>query len=276
MSPEEREELLAGYALGTLSEPDAAAVADLVHRNPLAAAELAGYHEIVDLIALDVPLRRADPSLRRRVIAAARRGGRPRRRLPFWRSLGAAAVVAAISFIGVWAIQLQGELSDLRQETATLAAIVEADAKQIDTLIAGRQDGAVEALRTQLDTVSDKQDLIVAVTTDPQAWSGALEPTDAAHGATAQVIWSVTHNAGLVVLTDLPLLPIGFAYQIFIDDGTELLPTVVFEPGANGEAQALIEPGRPFDPVYMVVAVSPASGSTTVEPPVVLAGVVNR
>ena len=74
MTPEERETLLAGYALGSLSTPDAVDAARLVHADPSAEAELRAYHEIADLIALSVPLRRADPALRDRVLAAARRG----------------------------------------------------------------------------------------------------------------------------------------------------------------------------------------------------------
>ncbi len=44
MTPEEREELLAAYALGTLSAPDAAAVEQLVRSDSAAAADLAAYH----------------------------------------------------------------------------------------------------------------------------------------------------------------------------------------------------------------------------------------
>ena len=41
MRPEEREQLLAAFALGTLSEPDGAVVRDLVRSDPAAADELA-------------------------------------------------------------------------------------------------------------------------------------------------------------------------------------------------------------------------------------------
>ena len=73
MTPEEREELLASYALGTLNGPDAAEVEALVRSDASVAEQLVSYHDFVDLIALSVPLKRADPSLRRRVLQAARR-----------------------------------------------------------------------------------------------------------------------------------------------------------------------------------------------------------
>ena len=87
MTPEEREELLAGHALGTLSAPDAADAERLIRSDGHAAEQFRTFREIADLIALSVPLRRADPALRARVIAAARksRSWRPRfsqRQLP--------------------------------------------------------------------------------------------------------------------------------------------------------------------------------------------------
>ena len=51
MTPEEREELLTAYALGTLSGQDAAAVEHLIRSDSAAAADLTAYHEMADLIA---------------------------------------------------------------------------------------------------------------------------------------------------------------------------------------------------------------------------------
>ncbi|MDO9444883.1 MAG: hypothetical protein Q7K37_06155, partial [Dehalococcoidia bacterium] len=85
MTPEEREALLAGYALGTLSGPDARDAERLIRADDEAAAEYRAYSEIADLIALSVPLRRTEPRLRERVIEAARRGGRTWRSPARWR-----------------------------------------------------------------------------------------------------------------------------------------------------------------------------------------------
>ena len=76
MTPEEREELLVAHARGTLSAPDAVDAEQLMRSDPSAAAQFRAYREIADLIALSVPLRQADPALRERVLAAARRSRR--------------------------------------------------------------------------------------------------------------------------------------------------------------------------------------------------------
>ncbi|MSQ41587.1 MAG: hypothetical protein EXR65_00890 [Dehalococcoidia bacterium] len=112
MTPDERAELLAAYALGTLPEPEAAEVRELVRRDSATAAELAGYHEIVDLIALSVPLRRGASSTRPAL----------RRMLPW------AGVAAAVLLVAVWGVNLRRDLSELRSHSAALTAIVEADA----------------------------------------------------------------------------------------------------------------------------------------------------
>lgn len=276
MRPEERQELLAGYALGTLSGTDAEEVEALVRSDSSAAAELSAYHEIVDLIALDVPLRRADPGLRDRVLSAARRGGRPRRRLPLWRSIAVAALTAAFVLSLGWALRLQNDLGDLEDETAALAAVVEADARRLEALVESERDATVNELRQQLETVTDDQGFIVEVTTDPDRWEGALSPSEAAHGATGRVVWSRSEQAGVLVLSGLPPLPLASSYQVWLDDGFELVPGPVFVPDASGDAEVLLRPEVPIDPVIIVVGVAPAEGSTTVGQPVVLSGLVDR
>lgn len=57
MTPEEREVLLAAYALGTLSEPDMRDAERMVRLDATAAAEWRAYREIADLIALGAPQR---------------------------------------------------------------------------------------------------------------------------------------------------------------------------------------------------------------------------
>ncbi|MSP22259.1 MAG: hypothetical protein EXR66_04485 [Dehalococcoidia bacterium] len=112
MNPEEREELLAAYALGTLSAGDMEAVEDIVHTDRVAAADLESYHEIVDSLALSVPLRRADTQLRTRVMDAARRESswrrayQSRRELVVWFT-GATAFIGALA----WGVQLERDMT---------------------------------------------------------------------------------------------------------------------------------------------------------------------
>lgn len=140
MTPEEREELLAGHALGTLSAPDAADAERLVCADGHAAAQFHAFREIANLIALSVPLRRADPALRARVLAAARRSRswRPRvsaRHSPVY------ALVAALAIVTIWAATLQSSLTQLHDETASLSAVVQSDANRLDRLSGAASGG---------------------------------------------------------------------------------------------------------------------------------------
>lgn len=283
MTPEEREELLVAYALGTLSRPDIEAAEALVRTDPAAAAELHALHEIVDLIALDVPLRRADPALRARVLAAA--GGRSQRprlpRVPLPHVLMGAAAAAVIIAMGAWAAAMHGQLIGLREETATLAMLVRADAKRLDAALppgattdpndmASPQDSlAVERDQAQRET-------IVAVTLDPASKSGAFDQTNASHGAQGRFVWSSALRAGVLVLQALPPLPIGDVYQVWLDDGTTPVSGGTFVPSRRGEATVLTRPDIANQPVRISIAAGPAGGSSTLQPPIVLSAVLTR
>ena len=276
MRPEERDELLAAYALGSLSGPDAAAVEDLVRADPGAARQLAAYHEIVDLVALDVPLRRADPELRRRVLRAAKRMDRPRRRVPVFQTLAAAALIGAVVVAVGWAANLQRELDDLEQSTAALQAVVSADARRLDALDSEQVAGGDKALRQSLQQVVDTQQRIVAILADPEVQSSALTGTAAGHGATGHYLWSASLGEGVLIVQELPPLPLGTVYQIWLDDGFETVSAGTFVPSPDGSTQILVGVDSPFEPRSIALAPAPIGGATSLEPPIVLDGLVER
>ena len=274
MRPEEREELLAAYALGALSGPEARAVEALVRDDPSAAEQLATYHEIVDLIALDVPLRRADPALRTRVLRAAKRTDRPRRRLPVMQLAVAAALVATLAVAVGWGATLQRKLDDLDGETATLRAIVAADARRLDALDRESIGGGEQALRAELRNAIDTQQRIVAILTDPEVQEAALGGTTAGHGASGRYLWSPRLGAGVLIAQQLPPLPLGIVYEIWLVDGFNEVSGGTFLPSPSGDAQVLIELGTTFDPHSVAIAPAPLGGAEALQPPIVLAGFV--
>ena len=277
MTPEEREELLASYALGTLSGPVAAEVEALVRSDTSAAEQLASYHDFVDLIALSVPLNRADPSLRRRVLQAARR---ERRRsssvaaITRWApAVAAAAVLAVVAF---WAASIQTTVTDLRDHTATLTAVLEVQARQIDELIADdiardRSASAAEAITLEL---RDAQSTIVGILTDPEQMTIELEATSAGHGASGRYIWSGLENAGMVTLQNLPPLPFGGSYVVWVEgeDSRQMLMQT-FVPDADGSVSELLRGAVDTEPVHVYVATRDVTGETGL---VVLQAVVGR
>lgn len=219
MTPEERESLLASYALGTLSAPDIEDVERLLRSDSAAATEVEEYREIGELIALAAPLRRPPAALRERVITAARRGIAPSRRrwrIPVGRLLPAAGLAAALAIVTVWAVNLQQELQELRQETALLTAVVESDARRLDQLTVAEATQGDRSV--QLETRMQEQQLATAVLADPEAVQVELSPTTAAHGATGSYAWSASADAAVVTLRGLSPLPFGSEYRVLLSD----------------------------------------------------------
>ena len=219
MTPEEREALLASYALGTLSAPDIEDVERLLRSDPAAEVEVEHYREISELIALSAPLRRPPSALRERVITAARRGSaasRRRWRIPVGRILPAASLAAVLAIVTFWAVNLQQELRELRQEAALLTAVVESDAKRLDQLTAADATQGDRSVR--LETRLHDQQLATAVLTDPEAIQLELSPTSAAHGATGSFAWSASADAAVANLLGLSPLPFGSEYRVLLSD----------------------------------------------------------
>ncbi|MXW23437.1 MAG: DUF3040 domain-containing protein, partial [Chloroflexi bacterium] len=114
MRPQEREELLAAYALDALSGPEADEVEALVAGDPEAAEPLAAYREIADLIGLEAPLRRTDPALRERMLQSAQRmRPTPTRRFPALRVAAVAAALAVLAIGVSWGVGLQRSIDTL-------------------------------------------------------------------------------------------------------------------------------------------------------------------
>ncbi len=274
MTPDEREDLLAGYALGTLSAPDAADAEALVASDAEAAADLAAYHELVDLIALSVPLGRADPHLRERVLAAARREPRRRRFVaPRLRSLlPVAGLAAALLVVSLWAVSLRSALHQVQSESATLTALVESNAKRLDSIEGiSNADTGSKSLSLQLANALQEQQVIAAVQTDPAVQTMDLEPTVYGHGAGGRYLWSASAGAAVVVAHDLPQLPFGDVYRIWLEDGASgLVAATTFVPDSLGNAQVLLHTKSGQSPARVYIVATSSRDSQTVEGPVVL------
>jgi len=276
MTPEERESLLASYALGTLSAPDIEDVERLLRSDPAAAAEVEGYREISELIALSAPLRRPPTALRERVLSAARRGGtttaRRRWRIPVGRILPAAGVAAVLAVVTMWAVDMQRELQDLREDTALLTAVVEADARRLDQLT---DDGATQDGRSmRLETQLQEQQLATSVIADPEAILVELSQTGASHGATGSFAWSASVDAAAVNLQGLSPLPFGSEYRVVLSDRfgnyVASASATVDEVGVSLVTFSTPPGNRPYS--IAVIATNLGADERSPEGPVVLEG----
>jgi len=263
--PEEREELFTAYALGTLSEHDAATVRELVRSDRKAADELAGYHEIVDMIALSAPLRHADPALRSRVLTAARRDQRrgrrsfdPRRFAPW------VAAVAAGLLLVAWGWGLQGELTDLRSDNALLTAVVEAEAKRLQTLLDAGGDASAGALLLQFTAATLELQESIAIISAPDAANAMLESTPAGHGASGHIVWSEEAGAGFLRVQGLPQLGFGEKYEVWLVNGDRTVAGGTFEVDDAGRAELVISSEQGITPFRVYIAVSPLGVTPTI------------
>jgi len=277
VTPEEREALLSGYALGSLSEPDARDAEYLIRSDPDAAREYQAYLDLADLIALSVPMRRANPAIRDQVIEAARRTPNAWRQRRHWkRYLPAAGLAAALTLVVAWGASLQSTIGDLRAEQAQLVALVEAEAKRLDALNTASVSASQAAtLGARFETALRDQQVILAVQADPDAHRTQLEPTSAAHGAHGQYLWSDANSAGVLLVYDLPPLGFGDIYKLWLEDASSRnVHAANFAPDAKGDATVAIalEPGS-REPVRLYLVASSASGT---DGPVVLQATLNR
>jgi hypothetical protein len=276
MTPEEREELLAAYALGTLRGPEAAEVEELVRYDRAAARDLATYHELVDYVALSAPLRRADPALRDRVMREARRTERPVSigRWSQWQVAAAIAVLAVGIGVVSWGVHLDNELERQARENAALAAVVEASAKQLETLAAAGINPQVQQdQQVQLQNAIADQELVIGISSDPQVVTFRLDPTSYGHGATARYLWSDEVAAGVLVARGLPDLPLDSVYQMWFDDGKRTFSVGTFSPDENSAVQKVVQlPAGANAPQRVLVAVAPIGGASVLGRLIVLQG----
>ncbi len=267
MTPEEREALLAAYALGTLSEPDMRDAERLVRLDATAAAEWRAYREIADLIALGAPQRQPDPSLRERIVDAAQRRGHPWRRTWRERYMPVAGMAAVLALVTLWAVKLQSDVGYLQQQT-----------RDLTTVLAQRDPGAsvqsVSSLGVQLATVRRDQHALIAVQADPNVRRVELEETSASHGAAGLYLWSDQTNAGVLSVHGLPTLPLGQQYKVWLEDRTSRsLLDSTFLPDEQGNAQVVLEANRVVEPVRIYLVAGLSNGK---DGPVVLQGTIWR
>lgn len=271
MTPEEREALLASYALGTLSAPDADDAERLIRSDPLAADEVERFQEIAELMALAAPVHQPSPALRDRVMVAARRSSSKSRRrwhVPIGRFLPAASLAAVVAIVSIWAVNLQQELDDLREESALLTAVVEADARRLDQLASQpNNERDLNLLATQLRDTQSATSIIA----DPDAESAELIPTEAAHGATGTYSWSDSADTAVVVLRNLQPIGFGDVYRVtLLDRWGNVVATDSLIPEA-GEQMVLIQtPAGAWPQSVVVFATNAASDSNLPDGPVVL------
>jgi anti-sigma-K factor RskA len=205
--------------------------------------------ETTAALAWTLPDVHPPPRLRQRVMArvAAESSGRvvfgeqatARARRPFWPWLGGLAAASVITALG-WG--LLDTRSTLEQQRALLGRLEQdlADQRALTGLVSGT-DSSVAPLKG----------------------SGVAGRAD------GWVAWSPERKRGFLVVHNLPPLPAGHHYQLWVIAGQTTAPAGVFDVDAIGHASLMV-PVEAAKPDLFAITVEPSGGRPSPSGPIVM------
>jgi anti-sigma-K factor RskA len=251
-------ELTGLYVLGGLTPDERAEFEAHLAECPVCAQEVASFAPVTAALAELLPERGPSPTLRDRVLASVRSAApiesapihptpqrtsrwRPAMVLP-WLAAAAALVIAAVTSVN--ATRLRARIEALE------AGLREANARaaEADREIVGLRRAAADAQST------------VGILSAPDLARIELQGQPAAPRARARAVWS--RSRGLVVTaSDLPALPPGKTYQLWVVTSAAPISAGLLEPDPTGRVSAVIAtpPDLPT-PVAMAVTLEPSGG----------------
>jgi anti-sigma-K factor RskA len=243
--------LAPGFALGTLDSTEHRAFAAHLGECPVCSAEVAILSRTAAALAYAVPQVTPRPELRRRILRAVGAldtdviAPRPRRRTAVamtW--LPAAALLVLALALGAYVVSLRSEVGDLESRL---------DQATSRMLLADR--ALDEARRVALQTRST-----VDVLTAPDLARIDLAGQATAPSARARALWS--RQRGMVfTASDLPPLPAGRIYQVWVVTASARVSAGLIEPDASGRSTAVLATPSDIDPpVAVAVTLEPAGG----------------
>jgi anti-sigma-K factor RskA len=265
MMDERLHDLAGAYVLGALDATDRAAFEQHLAECAACKSEVQGLQPVVDGLAQVVPVVDPPPALRERVLAAAAGQGRAwppprasggRATAPIsrpggpvvgssWGWLAAAASVLLALGLGLYVWQLRDRLTDVERRLDEATARAAAS----ETQVAALQRAAVDVRTAAL--VIGAPDLLRV---DLAGQGGSA--------AKARAFWS--RAQGLVfTAVDLPALPPGKVYQLWVVGSQAPVSAGIFEPDAAGRATTIVEAeaGRTFPaPAAFAVTLEPEGG----------------
>lgn len=273
-------DLAGAYVLGALDPDERAEFERHLADCQACANEVRSLRPVVDGLGQVVPLVDPPAALRERVLTAAtrtasnriapsadrttepelKRKARATSASP-WSTLAQLATAASLAVavgLGIYVWQLRGRLTEVERRLDEATARAAAS----ETQVAALQRAAVDVRTTAL--VIGAPDLL-RVDLAGQAGSPAK----------ARAFWSRAH--GLVfTAVDLPALPPGKVYQLWVVGGQAPVSAGIFEPDAAGRATTIVEAGRAFpEPAAFAVTLEPAGGVTQPTGDKVLVGLIN-
>jgi anti-sigma-K factor RskA len=223
-------EQLEAYALGILDAATTREVERHLAACPRCRADLAAVHEVVQALPLAVDLVDPPPTLGRRIQARARREALARWLLGRWSLV--AALLALTFATTLWAFSLQGRVDALARERDALAGRLWAQGVAAQILLA------------------------------PDTAPRELVGSEVAPSARGRLYVNPSRDTALLLVENLPPLPEGRAYQLWLIEGDRRASGGVFRVDESGRGYLLVRAAAPLA-AYDAVGVTdePAGGS---------------
>jgi anti-sigma-K factor RskA len=257
------DDLIDEYALGILDPRDRDNVEQHVQACPPCRRAAEQTEEAAHLLAFAAPpvtppnrckLRLMEKVEREQFLATPTRRRSSLGRAALWANL---AAFAALLVVGVWAVNLQNQINRIRVEAAaaqTQAALISRENVQLQTQVAAFEDF----------------DQIMARSAAVRYLNGV----GPAASATAETYMTPGENTALLVVRNLPELPAGKTYQVWVARPDMQQPLSTFAVDSPDElVKVKIAPPEPMDTYQeIMVTVEAAGGAATPSDETVLAG----
>jgi anti-sigma-K factor RskA len=264
-------DLAGAYVLGALDPAERAEFERHLAECQACANEVRSLQPVVDGLGQVVPLIDPPAPLRDRVLSSATQLASPKRaeQAKAWPKpaervtggpagpklagraraasvggwLAAAAALVVSVGLGIYVWQLRDRLTDVERRLDEATARAAASETQVAELRRAATDVRTTAL------VIGAPDLLRV---DLAGQGGSA--------AKARAFWSRA-NGLVFTAVDLPDLPPGKVYQLWVVGGQAPVSAGIFEPDAAGRATTIVEPGRAFpEPAAFAVTLEPAGG----------------
>ncbi len=257
------DDLIDEYALGILDPPAREMVERHVATCPPCRRIAQQTEDVAHLLAFAAPpivppkrckLRIMEKIERERFLATPARRRSAFNRPALWANM---AALAALLLLGVWIVNLQNQLNQLRAEAAsaqTQVALINGENLQLQTQIAEFED---------FDTIIARSAAV-----------RYLNGVGRAAAASAETYMTPGDNTALLVVRNLPPPPPGKTYQVWVARPNHQQPLSTFAVDEPGElVKVKIAPPEPMDTYQeIMVTIENAGGASTPSDETVLAG----
>jgi hypothetical protein len=206
------------------------------------------YGPTVDVIGLSVPLQKAPPRLKERVlggVGAYRSTPSPVALVRTSRWWGAAAAVFLAFGIGAvtWAFVLSAQVNDLKRDNAALAQLSEAGAEDRSRILQLQADvNTTKSQARAMEAVIADQQAMIRLALDPDIVPTEMLGTQIAPQAHCRYVWSSSQSMGALNCQNMPSISSALNYQLWAVRGDRTMSMGTFSARADGSASLLYRP----------------------------------